>query len=101
MTKALPDKPKSNTMVATNTVTPMQMLQMAVEQGADLDKMERLMELERRWKSDKAREAFHEALTAFKSKPVLVTKDKHNVQYGSMYTSLSNLVNKVNQYCSE
>ena len=77
-------------------ITPMHMLQRAVELGHDLNEIEKIMELERSWKADKAREAYYEALAAFKAEPITVTKDKKNTQYGSMYTSIGNLVNTVN-----
>ena len=77
-------------------ITPMHMLQVAVEKGHDLEKIEKLMELERRWKADQAREAYYLALAKFKKKPITVTKDKRNDQYGSMYTTIGNLVNTVN-----
>jgi hypothetical protein len=41
-----------------------------------LDKLEKLMQLERQWKADKAREAFVEAMTAFKADPPTILKNK-------------------------
>lgn len=58
-------------------ITPMGMLQMAVSQNADLDKLEKLMALQERWEANEARKAFVEALTAFKADPLTVNKDKH------------------------
>ena len=81
---------------ALQNVTPMHMLQVAVEQGHDLEKIEKLMELERRWKADQAREAYFVALAEFKKEQITVTKDKKNDQYNSMYTTIGNLVNTVN-----
>lgn len=77
-------------------VTPMQMLQIAVQQGQGLDQIRELMQLEREWKADKAREAFYTALAEFKKVPVKVVKDKDNRQYGSKYASIGSLVNTVN-----
>jgi hypothetical protein len=77
-------------------ITPMQMLQVAVQQGQGLDTIRELMDLEREWKKDKAREAYYAALAEFKKEPIKVTKDKKNTQYESMYTTLGNLVNTVN-----
>lgn len=91
---ALVDEQKH--IIPSGPVTPMAMLQVAVANGFDLARIEQLMELERRWKADKAREAYYEALAAFKAKPVLVTKDKKNTQYNSMYASIGNFVNTVN-----
>ena len=76
--------------------TPMQMLSQAVAGGRDLATIEKLMDLEKRWKEDRAREEFFKALSAFKSKPVIVGKDKENKQYQSRYTTIGNLVNTVN-----
>ncbi|HKJ22274.1 MAG TPA: ERF family protein [Gammaproteobacteria bacterium] len=64
--------------VATNAaVTPMKMLEMAVQQGADLDRLEKLMELQERWEKNEARKAFVAALNAFKAAPPTLTKNKH------------------------
>jgi len=96
-------KPKTELALVEETVpaivqavTPMQMLSIAVEQGHDLDKIEKLMELERTYKADIAREAYYQALSDFKKQPIEVTKDKVNAQYQSRYTTIGNLVNTVN-----
>jgi hypothetical protein len=57
-------------------ITPMQMLQIAVEQGADLDKLSKLMDLQERWEATQARKAFVVALNAFKENPPTVSKNK-------------------------
>jgi hypothetical protein len=56
--------------------TPAHLLQMAVSQGADLDKLERLMALQERYEANEARKAFHAALAAFKAEPLTISKDK-------------------------
>ncbi len=58
-------------------VTPATMLQTAVEQGADLDKLEQLMGLHERWEANEARKAFVVAMTAFKENPPKITRDRH------------------------
>ena len=57
-------------------ITPMQMLQIAVEQNADLDKLSKLMDLQERWEANEARKAFVAALTAFKADPPTIIKNK-------------------------
>jgi len=57
--------------------TPAYMLQLAVEQNADLAKLEKLMELQERWEKNEARKAFVVALSAFKANPPELTKNKH------------------------
>jgi hypothetical protein len=57
-------------------VTPMQMLQIAVQQGADLDKLEKLMGLQERWEANEAKKAFVAAMAAFKADPPSILKSK-------------------------
>lgn len=58
-------------------VTPMQMLQVAMERGADLDKMQQLMDLQERWEANEARKAYVAAMAAFKANPPEIFKGKH------------------------
>ena len=60
----------------TPTPTPMLMLQMAIQQGADLEKMTKLMDLQERWEANEARKAFTAAMTEFKQNPPRIVKDK-------------------------
>lgn len=58
-------------------VNPSQLLSLAVQQGADLAKMEKLMDLKERWEKNEARKAFVAALSAFKAAPPDLSKNKH------------------------
>lgn len=57
-------------------VTPMQMLQMALERGTDLDQLQKLMDLQERWEKNEARKAFVVALSDFKAAPPTLMKNK-------------------------
>ena len=81
--------------------TPMAMLALAVSQGADLDRLQKLMDLQERWEKGEAKKAFVTAMAAFKANPPTVYKDKENKQYDSMYTTIGNLVNTVNASMSK
>lgn len=56
--------------------TPMTLVSLALQQGADLDRLERLMAMQERHEANEARKAFHEALAAFKANPPQILKDK-------------------------
>lgn len=58
-------------------VTPMQMLQVAMERGADLDRLQQLMDLQQRWEANEARKAYVAAMAAFKANPPEILKAKH------------------------
>lgn len=61
--------------------------------GVDLDKIEKMLELQERFERNEAKKAYTQAMTDFKSDPPNITKDKYNSHYKSRYTSLGNLVN--------
>lgn len=64
----LPAQPES-------AATPMRLMELAIDKGASLEQLERLMALQERWEANEARKAFVKAMAAFKSEPILVTKD--------------------------
>lgn len=72
----LPATRVNHTPATVAPVTPMEMLAMAVQQGADLEKLEKLMGLQERWEANEARKAFVAALTEFKRNPPTIVKDK-------------------------
>ncbi len=61
------------TVVADN---PMAMLAAAVAKGVDTEQLKSLMDLQERWEKNEARKAFVAAITAFKSNPPQIVKDK-------------------------
>ena len=62
-------------------ITPMQMLQIAVEKGASLEQLSKLMDLQERWEANEARKAFVVAKAAFKADAPKLGKNK-TVSYG-------------------
>src|SRR5262245_17250876 len=73
--------------VAPAPASPMQMLHMAVERGASLEVLERLIALQERMESNQARRAFDAAIANAKTNlpPIPKNKDGHN---GRKYASM-------------
>lgn len=72
------DKPVQVFEAPAGTPTPATLLAMAVQQGADLDRLERLMALQERWEANEARKAYVESMVAFKaSEDLQIGKNKH------------------------
>ncbi len=70
---------RDGTAVAVNQggpVTPMRLLEIATQNGADIDKLKQLMDLQERWEANEARKAFVAAMAAFKSDPPSIFKAK-------------------------
>lgn len=79
----------------TESKSPAELIAAAVSANTDLDKLEKLLQLQERWEANQARKAYHQAMAEFKLEIPVIKKDKLNKQYGSMYCSLDNLVNTV------
>ncbi len=96
------DKRHTATLVPQDDqLSTMGMLQLLVKQGADADKLKQFMDLADRHEAKLAKQAFTEAMSAFKANSIQVVKDKDNLQYGSKYVSLGRLVNTVTPFLSE
>jgi hypothetical protein len=72
----------AQTAPAVQTLTPMEMLSQALQNGASLEMMEKLISLQERWQAGQARKAFDEAISAAKSEIPVIAKNK-KVGYGS------------------
>lgn len=79
--------------------TPAYLLQLAVQQGADLDRLEKLMGLHERWEANEARKAFVKAMADFKREPLEIFKrkavgyeTKDGEWVGYMHAELSDVV---------
>lgn len=78
--------------------TPADLLRIAVEQGADLDKLERLMDLQDRYNASQARRAYDSAFAAFKAEGVKILKGRKvsdGPLKGKSYAELHDVVNAV------
>jgi hypothetical protein len=76
----------------------MGLLQVAMSQNADMDKLMKLMDMQERWEANEARKAFNAAFSAFKSESVAIIKNtevKLGPLAGSKYANLFDVVNAV------
>ncbi len=65
---------KTDIAVVDDPPTPSQLLQLAVEGGADPEQVKQLMDLQERWEANQARKAYVRAMTAFKANPPTLIK---------------------------
>ena len=83
-------------------------LTLAIEKGADLDQIEKLMELQEKYETREARKAYVVAMAAFKANPPKIDKDGH-VNFKSKtgqitdyrHATLGNVTEKINAALSE
>ena len=89
--------------VAIRETTPAMLLSMAIDQGADLDRLEKLMLLQERWESTNARKAYSQAMAGFKANPPEIEKDR-KVAFGNTkysHATLGNVTDKINSALSQ
>ena len=84
---------------------PSELIRVAVDKGADLDKLEKLLALQERYDRNEAKKAYNKAMTDFKANPPQINKDKR-VSYGAgraeyNHASLYNVTDKINAELSK
>lgn len=56
--------------------TPMNVIQLAISQGADVERLTKLFELQERWEANEARKAFNVAMAEFKAEAIKLVRTK-------------------------
>jgi hypothetical protein len=82
---------------AVAAVTPMDMLNRAVETGAGLEMVEKLMSLQERWETGQARKAFDRAIAAAKAKitPIQRNAKGHNDKRYADFAAIAKVVDPI------
>lgn len=82
---------------AVAAVTPMDMLNRAVESGAGLEMVEKLMSLQERWETGQARKAFDRAIAAAKAKitPIQRNAKGHNDKRYADFAAIAKVVDPI------
>jgi len=82
-------------MKAKEQNSPANIMRIALTHGQDLDKVEKMLELQIRWEENEAKKAYFYAVAEFKKDPPILKRDKFNKQFQSWYVSLGNLLTTV------
>lgn len=88
-------------ITANSPANPAQLLELAINKDLDIDKLRDLMQLQKEWKADLAREAFFSALTQFQSEcPELRKSKKVSYKAGSAlveyhYATLADITRQI------
>jgi hypothetical protein len=90
---------QSTELTKSSPITPMQMLQTAVDQGADLDKLQKLMDLQERWEASEAKKAYVISMAQFRDKCPNI--DKTRAAHNSKYAGLAETIDQIKNLLSE
>jgi hypothetical protein len=94
------EKIESPALTVSNAVTPMEMLGQALERGASIEVVTKMMDLAERWEKNQARRAFDEAIAAAKAeiKPVIRNRTGHNnkayADFAAVATAVDPIISK-------
>ena len=83
----------SNKIAVSNS--PSKLMEIALNQNADVEKLEKLMAMQERWDANQARKQYFEALTEFQSNCPVIKKRKAGHNY--MYAPLSDIVAQIKE----
>jgi hypothetical protein len=95
--QSLAIRPSPATFMAPAQITPMEMLNQAVERGANIEVLTKLMDLQERWEANQARKAFDEAISAAKAEigPVTRNATGHNDKRYANFAAYARVVDPV------
>lgn len=80
-----------------NALTPMEMLDRAVSNGASIETLEKLMGLQERWEKNNARKAFDEAIAAAKAELPIILKNRtgHNDKKFADFAAIAKAIDPI------
>ena len=73
--------------------SPSRLLELAISKDADVEKLERLMDMQIKWEKSQAQKLFFEALSNFQSICPVITKSKQGHNY--MYAPMSDIIAQI------
>jgi hypothetical protein len=76
MSAVLAEQPQVRGLVTPEQVTPAAMISLALQNGLDIQRLEKLMELQERWEANQARKAFEAAMASAKGEIRPVVKNR-------------------------
>src|SRR3990167_873967 len=81
-------------LVATKVgvLSPADSIREAISEGADLEKLGKLLELQERWEANQSKKLFTSAFSSAQQKIVAVIRTKINPQTHSKYASLEDII---------
>lgn len=79
--------------IPSQAVTPMDMLQLAIGKGAELEQLEKFMDLAERWQKGEAKKLYVTAMAKFREEAPEIerTKKGHNSKYAGLAESLASI----------
>lgn len=80
-------------IVTSETMQPMRLMEVAIQNNTSVDNLERLMEMQQKWDANEAKKAFNRALTEFQAKCPSIKKMKQGHNY--KYAPLSDIITQI------
>lgn len=81
------------------STSPMRLVELAISKNADIDKLERLMQMQERWESREAEKSFNRAMADFQNKCPRIVKRKEG--HGYKYATLGDIQAQIKMTANE
>lgn len=81
--------------VPTPTVTPLVLLEQAIDKGLDADQLGKLMDLQERYEASQAKNAYARAMVACQREMPVIVRNRQNNQTNSKYATLETIQEKI------
>lgn len=78
----------SDSAIAVTEQTPDHWISLAIQQGADPERLEKLLGVQERWQAQQSKRAYFDAMRAVQAEAPAVARTAENKQTGSMYAKL-------------
>ncbi len=92
-------KEQSNLIKQDSGIQYQKLIELAISSNADIDKLERLMDLQERWEAKEAKKSFIEALARFQSQCPTIKKSKEG--YNFKYAPMEDVISQVGQLLAD
>jgi len=93
-----PKEKKKNELAVTGTPgVPSKLIELALNKGADLDKVEKVLALQERWQANEAKKVYNDAMVNVHKDMPVVAKSLKNDQTRSKYASLDDIICKTKE----
>jgi hypothetical protein len=83
--------------VKAEKMSPATMIELAIEKGADLEKLEKLLVLQEKWEGIQAKKVFNAEMVAVQQKMPTIAKTLKNDQTHSKYPALTDIINQAKE----
>jgi len=91
------EEKKELEVIGTKATLPAEMIELAIQKGADLEKLSKLIELQERYEANQAKKIYNAEMVVVQKEMPTVAENLSNSQTHSKYASLDDIINRTRE----